>query len=615
MDREEELYRVLLEAKDKYYNSDTPKMSDAQFDSYEDELRELNPNHEYFKIVGSEDVKLGKIVHPEPMLSMGKAKTAEDANKWFKKLDLPGIEYCLQPKIDGLAATCKYNNGRLVYVATRGDGKIGQDISHIAKYVDDIKEGITFSLGEVEVRGELYLPKNTEYDTKGKALRNNCVGLINRKENRADLKYVRFVCYQISGDHNITLESKKIETLAKDGFNVVDFSVLKTGSDIGNYYKEYLKSKRVVWEYETDGIILTVNDNTKHQEIDSRWVVDHHHHYNLAIKPPSEGKETKLLGIDWQVSRQGSIIPVAMFEPIDIGGAKLERATLHNYDNVVSLKLKKGDILYVERANDVIPYVKENRSNINREEDFLSNLIPKNCPSCGEDLDRNGVHIKCNNTDCKEILIQQIIYWVKESDIDGVAEGTLRALYKEGKVKHIKDLYHLKYEDLFGLEGFGDKKINGFINGVKNSKTVTAIKLLSRLGIPLVQEKALMKLNIKSIDDFLVFNDETFVTGQNIVKWKKDRVNLTFLEELIESLDIIKTEDVESRGFICMTGKGPKSRKEIIEIIESKGWSFSSTISKDVDILLCEDPEGSSSKLIKAKKLGIKLLSYSDFIE
>ncbi|MGL1894592.1 MAG: hypothetical protein OCD02_23405 [Spirochaetaceae bacterium] len=613
-DRIDDLYKILMEAKHYYYHSDKQTLTDHEFDELEDELRVLEPNHIYFSFVGSDKSDDKKITHREPMLSMGKAKTSEEANKWFKKLDLPGIEYCLQPKIDGLAATCRYINGKLVYISTRGDGAVGQDISHISKYVEDIKHSITFSSGDVEVRGELYLPKDTKYDTKGKALRNNCVGLINRKENREDLKYVRFVCYQIVGDHEIPLESKKIETLKMDGFHIVDYSVLNTGTEIGQYYKDYLDSKRESWNYETDGIIIAVNDNTLHDEIDSRWVVDHHHHYHLAFKPPSVGKETKFLGIEWQVSRQGSLVPVAQFEPINIGGAKLERATLHNYDNVENLKLKIGDTLFVERANDVIPYVKDNISIKDRDDSFISELIPKNCPSCDSKLEKHGVHIKCNNPECDEILIQQIIYWVKEADIDGVAEGTLRSLYNLGKIKHVKDIYLLETTDLVGLDGFGDKKIRGFITGVKNANTMTAAKLLSRLGIPLVQEKSLKKLGIKSIEDFKDFKDDGYVIGKNIIKWKDNILNITFLNDLLETVNITEVIENVNNGQICMTGKGPLSRKELETIIVEKGWEFSSTMTKEVKILLCEDIEGESSKLKKAKKLGIELMSYNNFL-
>jgi DNA ligase (NAD+) len=614
VNKEEDIYKKLLEAKEFYYNSDTPILTDSEFDRLEDELKQINPSHHYFSKVGSEQFSDDKIVHREPMLSMGKAKTSEDANKWFKKLDLPGIEYCLQPKIDGLAATCRYNDGKLLYVSTRGDGITGQNISHVSDYIEDIPKTINFTLEDIEIRGELYLPKDTEYDTKGKALRNNCSGLINRKENKEDLKFVRFVCYQINGTHTINFESEKIIELGNNGFNIVDFKVLCSGSDISKYYMDYLDHKRDEWNYETDGIILTVNDNRLHEEIDSRWVVDHHHHYNLAFKPPSEGKETKLKGIDWQVSRQGSIIPVALFDPVNIGGAKLERATLHNLDNVVALKLKIDDILYVERANDVIPYVKENRSIGNRDESYKSDLIPENCPACGKTLEKGGVHLKCNNVECDEILIQQIIYWVKEADIDGVAEATLRTLYNQKKIHHIKDLYHLKYEDFLGLEGFADKKINGFISGVKKADNISAVKLLSRLGIPLVQEKSLKKLDIISIEDFYNFNDDAYVIGQNIIKWKANELNLSFLRDLLETVSIVNEEVRQSNGLVCMTGKGPLSRKDVISIIEQKGWEFSSSISKSVKILLCENPDGESSKLKKAKKLGIELMKYEDFI-
>lgn len=612
--RENEIYKLLKEAKHHYYNSGTPIMSDADFDALEDELRGINPSHEYFSIVGSNPGE-NKISHRYPMLSMGKAKTAEDANKWFKKLNMPGIDYCLQPKIDGLSATCRYINGKLLYVSTRGDGSIGQDISHIAKYMDDIKDTISFTSGDIEVRGELYLPKDTKYDTGGKALRNNCVGLINRKENREDVKYVRFVCYQIVGEHDISRESNKIKVLADNGFHTVEYSVLSVGSDISQYYKDYLEYKREEWNYETDGIILTVDDNTLHEEIDARWVVDHHHHYNLAFKPPSEGKETELIQVDWQISRQGSLIPVAVFKPISIGGATLERASLHNYENVINLKISVGDKLYVERANDVIPYVKDNLSSGNKPEGYISDVIPSRCPSCDGEISRSGVNIRCTNSECREILIQQIIYWVKESDIDGVAEGTLRALFKEEKISHLKDLYLLKFEDLLGLEGFGEKKINGFITGVKNAKNMTSVELLSRLGIPLVQVKALKKLGIENLDDFWNFSDDTFVIGKNIISWKSDPVNEQFLKELMEVIEIKDVEKVETNGQVCMTGKGPLSRKEIIAKIEEKGWEFSSSITKSVDILLCEDPEGTSSKLVKARKLGIKLMSYDEFID
>lgn len=615
-----EIVQKLIEAREVYYNNTTPIMSDAEFDGMEDLLREKDPGNDYFSTVGilpESTTQSGKITHKTPMLSMGKAKTIGEIGKWIKKLSMPENQvYCIQPKIDGLSATCHYNNGKLQYVATRGDGAVGQDITHIAEYMEDIKDSILFSNREVEIRGELYLPKNTEYDTKGKPLRNNCVGLINRKEGQEDLKYVRFVCYQISDNSCSSTESGKIELLADEGFHTVTFSMVSSLDEINDYYINYIDHNRDLWLYETDGLIVAINDNTIHEEIDSRWVVDHHHHYSIAFKPPAAYKETRLKDIDWQVSRQGNVVPVAIFEPIVLGGATLERASLHNVSFVESLLLEKGDVLVIERANDVIPYVRSNKSIGNRNADsFVSDIIPQWCPSCGKPLTASGVHVKCLNKECAEQLIQKIIYWVREADIEQVSIGTIRALYKSGKIRKISDIYTLKEEDFQNLEGFGDKKITNFISQVHKSRELTAVELISRLGIPLVQKKALKKLKINSISDFTDFEDDSYVIGQNIIEWKKEVSNQEYLKELMSVVNLKEVQTGSSKGSVAMTGKGPAGRKELTALIEEMGYEFSSTVTGETDILLCEDPEGGSSKLKKAEKLGVKLISYKDFFK
>ena len=613
-----DIVNKLIEARELYYNSETPVMSDAEFDQLEDLLRDQDPGNSYFSTVGvaaSEIAKTGKIVHKIPMLSMGKAKAIGQIEKWIKKLSMPDDQiYCIQPKIDGLSATCHYSGGKLQYVATRGDGTIGQDISHVAPYMDDIKDTIGFSQNDIQIRGELYLPKDTEYDTKGKPLRNNCVGLINRKEGKEDLKYVRFVCYQISDNSTSSTESGKIELLGKEGFNTVTYSRVSSLDEINDYYIQYIDHNRDQWLYETDGLIIAVDDNSIHEEIDSRWVVDHHHHYAIAFKPPAAFKETELKDIEWQVSRQGNVVPVAIFNPVVLGGATLERASLHNFSFVESLLLEKGDSLVIERANDVIPYVRSNKSNEDRNLDsFVSDIIPQWCPSCGNPLQISGVHLKCYEKECPEQLIQKMIYWVKEADIEQVSIGTIRSLFKSGKIKHIRDIYKLRTEDFENLEGFGEKKITNFISQVEKSSELSSVELISRLGMPLVQKKALKKLNISSIEDFLEFDDDTYVTGQNIIEWKKNTGNREYLDELLSVVKIKEVQIASSKGMVAMTGKGPAGRKELTARLEEMGYEFASTVTSETDILLCEDPEGGSSKLKKAEKLGVNLIAYSDF--
>jgi DNA ligase (NAD+) len=609
----DDIVKLLNEARDAYYNSGEPIMTDSEFDELEDKLRSIDPENPYFTAVGSESPSPDKIRHAIPMLSMGKAKSISDVLAWIKRLGMPaGEKYIIEPKIDGLSATCRYISGRLEYVATRGDGLYGQDISHIAEYVKDIPGRIKFTADDVEVRGELYLPKNTPFDTGGRPLRNNCVGLINRKENRADLKYVRFAVYQMTGPGLPGTESGIIDLLGKNGFNSVEYTVTPEPAEIEIFFDRYMSQLRDRWEYETDGLIVSVDDRRLFEEIDSRWVLDHHHHYVIALKPPAESRETELIDVAWQVSRQGNLIPVALFKPVIIGGAKLGRATLNNYENVKRLKIEKGDTLIIQRANDVIPFVYGNKNMAGRT-GFTGELVAKECPSCGSIPVQSGVHLKCVNPACREQAIQRIIYWVKNSGIENVAEATIRKLFDTGKIKGIKDLYGLTGKDFEGIEGFAGKKTANFISEVMNSRAMTAAEFISRLGIPMVQKKSLVKLGISTVQDFYEFNDDTYVIGKNIIEWKSDDANMKLFNELLPVLELSDEEKKVSSGKVCMTGKGPGKRNELIKIIEEMGYEFSPSVTKDLTILICEDKHGKSSKLDNARKSGIRLMTYEEF--
>ena len=236
------------------------------------------------------------------------------------------------------------------------------------------------------------------------------------------------------------------------------------------------------------------------------------------------------------------------------------------------MALRLGDEILIERANDVIPYVRENLAAKERDgEGFFSDLGPDRCPVCDSPVKEEGVHLKCSNADCPERCIQTILYWVKESGMEQVAEATIRQLYEKGLVLRVSDLYRIKRENLMGLEGFGDKKINNFLEQVDRVRTLTAPALISRLGIPLVQQKALKKLGIRSMEDFASFEDDSYVTGKNIIAWKSQDSNKAFLEELLSMVEVEELREDESLGQVCMTGKGPLGRKELQKLIEERG--------------------------------------------
>ncbi len=652
------LVNQLQEARRAYYESDSPLMSDDEFDALEDILRKTEPHHDYFTRVGFIESKAdenGKITHRIPMLSLAKAKTLQEVEKWLNKLSPQSSwELVVQPKIDGLSATLGYNHGRLNYVASRGDGKQGQIISHIADYIEDIPKSIDFTTDKVEIRGELHLPKNTEYHCGNRPLRNICVGLINRKDRQEDLKYVRFLAYQILWTKNsmpgtaakysekeerrFNSEAGKIDILAESGFYTFEKWLLTPPNSIGellpaestpdeitkdlilqlsHIYKKYILELRDKWNYETDGLVIMIDNSSLHDSIDERWVVSHHHHYALAFKPPSQKGKTPLHTITWQVSRQGNLTPVAIFAPIRLSGAVIERASLHNAANVRRLRLSPGDLIQVERANDVIPYVCANPDGLERHEDFVNpDLWPITCPTCGTPIEESGVNITCTNTDCRDRRLQSILFWVRQTGMKHIALRTLETLYDRGKIKMIGDMYKLRKEDFHDLEGFGEKKIANFLVQAKRVNSMAPVEFIGRLGVPMVQEKSLARIGIESIDDFMKFNDESSAIGKNIVDWKRNPDNMKLVKELLEVVTLEKQSAQKVlKGIICLTGKAPIPRKSLIAILKSEGWRIVDSVTGDTGKVICDKPSKNSAKIKKAREAGVDIVTYEDFLD
>lgn len=625
-----EIVELLMKAKEAYYN-DVPIMSDEEFDRMEDELRDLDPENSYFSIVGTQVTSRVKVRHEIPMLSCDKAKNIEGALQWLQKLGLEDESIVIEPKIDGLSCSLLYEKGKLVRIATRGDGYIGQNITHIVNFVKSIPKKITYQeLGTKEVRGELYLPKKTNLSNPDeKPLRSLAVGLINRKDsNLEDLGFLHFVSYQLLGT-DFQYEDEKLDVLYSNKFEVIDFVVIPTKNTLEEYYNKYLNELREKWSYETDGLVLVVRDTKKWSDLDSKYVVRHHHFYNIAFKAPSLSKETILENIEWNVSRFGNVIPVAIVKAVIIGGTSITRSSLNNVEYVEELGLRVGDRVVIERANDVIPYFKENLSKTERsrskgslkwenEEELLSFLgpdnflIPEKCPSCKGVLEKVGVHLVCLSKECPEKLIRQILHWVQKCEMDGLSESFVRKLVESKRISSIKDLYLLREKDFEGIDGFGLKKTKNALEQIETSTKMSLRQFVVRLGIPMVGERAMEKLGINNIYELFSYKSNDYVISHALEDFI--RCNKVMIEDLLEVIDV-SPETPKKQGVlrICMTGTGPKSRKELIAKIERAGNTFVDHVSKETDILVCEDVNGSSSKLSKAAKLGVKLVNYQDF--
>lgn len=351
----ERIKSKLIEAREAYYNNEQI-MTDSEFDELEDSLKELDPENEYFDTVGISS-KGEKVKHQALMLSCQKGNENEDIEKWLKKVDYDESGICESPKYNGLTFAAKYDDGILKSLSTRGDGKEGQDITDKAKYIKDIKQTIDCK-DKIEIRGELIIKKkHAKYFEENKPLLNICVGLINRKEDFEDLKYVSAIAHGVVGIEFKT-EVDKFNWLNENW----DFTLYK----YIRQFNEMIASRnswialREEFEYECDGIVLTLDSIEKQKQNIGR--AEHHYDYQIAWKFESEKKETSLIDIEWNVSRNGNVIPIAIFDTIYIQGKEINRASLSNYENVIRMQLKIGDKLLVSLSNDIIPYIEENIS-------------------------------------------------------------------------------------------------------------------------------------------------------------------------------------------------------------------------------------------------------------
>lgn len=357
----EERIKQLKEWDNLYYNKGASPITDEEYDQYREETEKIDPNHKYFKKVGSV-VRGAKdrdiIEHKIPMRSLAKAKTIEDVIKWKdNKIKYSGV-IVVEPKIDGSSATIKYRDGELIYIATRGNGKEGKDITHIKDYISEIPNYIDID-GEVEIRGELYLKKeNSVADIN---IRNAAAGLINRKEDLEDLNQIYFMAYKLfREDKQYKTEIEMLRELTGLFENTVNFVCVETNIEIEREYDTYIKILRERWNFETDGLVLIVDDRTKWNEINSKYIINRFMHHQIALKPKVQSKKTKLINIEWQISRHGTLIPIAILEPIELLGSIVKKASLSNYKTVLNMKLERGDEVLIYLANDIIPYIEMN---------------------------------------------------------------------------------------------------------------------------------------------------------------------------------------------------------------------------------------------------------------
>ncbi len=637
-----------------YYVLDRPTVTDLEYDSLLRQLvqleqeypNEILPNSPTQKVGDYLQLDLDAIEHTHPMLSLANAFSYDELREFDERIYKSikrAVTYTCELKIDGIASTAHYDNGLLTLGATRGNGLIGENITKNMLQIASLPKVLNEHLS-MEVRGEVYMRKdvfesiNKEREKIGEYLfanpRNAAGGSLRQldasitKKRRLD----QFAYTLVNPErYDIHYQSDVMTFLTKMGFSVNPYYEKCQNIDEVIAYVERFATKRKELPYETDGIVIKVNELDWYDEIGYTVKVPK---WAIAYKFPAVIATTKLRDIIFTVGRTGMITPNAVMDPVIIAGTTVSRATLNNEDFIVSRDIRIGDYVNVRKAGEIIPEVVSVDLK-RREADLKPFQMITHCPECGQLLvkkDTEADHY-CVNSECGGRCLEQIIHFASRvaMDIDGLGEKQIEQLYDLGYLKNIVDIYHLKeYKlELVNLERFGPTKVNNLLKAIENSKNNTLDKLIFGLGIRFVGSKASKNLAKKyatmadlaaaCYDELLSINDIGEVMARSIVDYFNNEKNLAIIHDLkAVGIDpISKTESNNNQIFanksIVLTGKLEMlTREEATALIEKYGGRASSSVSKKTDFVVAGSDAG--SKLTKANELGVKVISEDAFL-
>lgn len=652
-----------------YYNEDNPIISDMEYDFLIRELKELEQKYpellEYNKngensptekIGGTASEKFSKVRHRVPMLSLSNTyniSEIEDFDKRVKKIILAEniennskeLEYILELKLDGLSISLIYKNGMLVQAVTRGDGQVGEDVTENIREIPTIPKKLKENIS-LEVRGEIILPIssfnriNQEREDEGEDVfanpRNAASGTIRQLDKTivAERGLDCYLYYLVNAEnYGIKTHLESIEYIEKLGFKTTKIFEKYTNFKKLEEAIDKWHDDRKKLDYETDGLVIKVNNFSLYEILgyttkSPRWAI--------AYKFPAEQVKTKLMDVTFQVGRTGVITPVAELEAVNLSGSVVKRASLHNFDEIRRKDIKIGDNVIVEKAAEIIPQVVNVVFN-DRTGEEIEIQEPANCPVCNSELahEEGLVALKCHNPLCPEKVKRQIAYFVSRDamNISGLGDKIVEKFIELGKIKTIVDIYSLKEyrEELENLEKMGQKSVDNLINNIEASKNRDFSKVLYALGIPFVGKfnaNLLTKnfknienlknqsienlLSVKGIGDKVAIAVNTFLNNENNWKIITDLQNIGLQFAINESdLKEIADNPIKGKNFLA-TGKLQKyKRNDIKDIILSKGGNYLSAVSKNLDFLIAGEKAG--SKLEKAEKLGIRVLTEEEF--
>ena len=652
--RIDELIKIINEADYNYHTLDNPTITDQEYDKYLRELFDLEEEHPEFVRADSPTQHAGgevidefkKVSHDIPMLSLSNVFNESEIIEFDERIKKEGENpnYVCELKIDGLSVSLLYEQGQLIRAATRGDGTIGEDITHNAKTIKSIPLKLKEKV-DIEVRGEIFMSKkileeiNEKRKKANQPLLQNCrnaaAGSVRQLDSKiaAERKLDSFI-YHLPNpeDFGIYKHSEAIEYMKRLGFKTNPNNKLVNNIEEVIEFIEEKGSIRKDIPYDIDGIVIKVNDINDQKKLGytakyPKWAT--------AYKFPAEEVLTKLIDIIFTVGRTGQITPNAVLEPVIVAGSTVKRATLHNEDNVIAKDLKIGDIVSIRKAGDVIPEVIERKleRRTGLEKDFE---MIQTCPMCNEPIIKKEGQVDyfCTNENCPARRIEGLIHFASRDamNIDGLGERIIEDFFNFGFIKKISDIYKLGQhrKDLITLEGFGNKSVDNLLEAIENSKQNSLEKFIFGLGIPHVGAKTskilasyfktLDKLINADLEELVSIPDIGDIIAQSIITFFANSDNIEEINRLIEfginteylGKDIEINDNFKDKSFVLTGTLENYSRDEAQEIIESLGGKAVSSVSKKTSVVIVGKDPG--SKYNKALELGIEIWNEADFI-
>lgn len=646
----QQLTEQLLYHARRYYNEDAPEISDFEYDKLQVRLRQLEAQYPQFarpdsptqRVIGAILEGFEEVRHPYPMESLQDVFSFEEIREFDARMKarFDHVEYTVELKIDGLSVCLEYENGKFVVGATRGDGRVGENVTENIKTIFDVPMTVDTDHEHLWIRGEVYMPNkvfdrlNAQREAAGEQLfanpRNAAAGSLRQLDSSicAQRKLSMF-CFNVQNARELGFQthSESLEYLKQLGCKVIEpYAVTDDVEAVIGFIRE-MGDKRDTLPCGIDGIVIKVNDLSQREALGSTSKVPR---WAIAYKFPPEEKPAKLLDIVIQVGRTGVLTPNASFEPVRLAGTSVSRATLHNLDFIRQRDIRVGDTIIVRKAGDIIPEVL-GVDHSRRPEDAVPFEMPQTCPVCGAAVvqEEGEAAFRCTGAECPAQLLRSITHFASRDamDIEGLGPALVQSLVEEKLVASPADLYTLRLPDVAMLERMGEKSAQNLLSAIEKSKQNSLARLLFAFGIRQVGQKAAQTLakEYGSLDALLAADKErltqTFdvgeITAENLWQWLHSEQSQHLIERLREAgVNMTQPDEqvsrkLEGKTFVLTGTLSRYTRNEASELIVRHGGKVSGSVSKKTSFVLAGEDAG--SKLTKAESLGITILDEDAF--